>query len=84
MNAVLERPATSPYSAKTMSKPTNFYYAMPDAKSVNLMGDFNDWNPTSSNDYFCGAVRALRPGVAQPAGPRACPRTTLQPEARTS
>ena len=47
MNAVLERPATSPYSAKKMAKPTNFYYAMPEAESVYIMGDFNDWNPTS-------------------------------------
>jgi 1,4-alpha-glucan branching enzyme len=30
-----------------MAKPTNFYFAKPDAKSVNLMGDFNDWSPNS-------------------------------------
>ena len=47
MNAVLERPTTTPYSAKNMAKPINFYCSKPDAKSVNLMGDFNDWNPKS-------------------------------------
>jgi 1,4-alpha-glucan branching enzyme len=47
MNTVLERPTTSPYSAKNMAKPINFYYARVDARSVNLMGDFNDWNPSS-------------------------------------
>jgi 1,4-alpha-glucan branching enzyme len=47
MNAVLERSATTPYSAKNMSKPINFYYARPDARSVSLIGDFNGWNPNS-------------------------------------
>jgi 1,4-alpha-glucan branching enzyme len=47
-DAVMERPATSPYSAKRMAKPVNFYcHAKPDAKSVRLVGDFNDWNITS-------------------------------------
>jgi len=43
----LERPRTSPYSAKNMVKPINFYFSMPEAKSVHLMGDFNNWSPTS-------------------------------------
>ena len=30
------------YSARKMAKPVNFYYA----KSVSLIGDFNQWNPT--------------------------------------
>jgi len=47
MNTVLEQPATSPYSAKNMAKPINFYYASPGARAVNLMGDFNDWDPNS-------------------------------------
>jgi 1,4-alpha-glucan branching enzyme len=47
MNAVLERSAARPYSAKNMSKPIDFYYARPDARSVNLIGDFNDWDPNS-------------------------------------
>lgn len=28
-------------------KPINFYCAAPRAKAVFLVGDFNDWNPTS-------------------------------------
>jgi 1,4-alpha-glucan branching enzyme len=47
MNTVLERPTTSPYSAKNMAKPVNFYCASPEAESVSLIGDFNDWNPNS-------------------------------------
>ncbi|HTY88136.1 MAG TPA: hypothetical protein VMB80_11770 [Candidatus Acidoferrum sp.] len=48
LDTVLERPAPSPYSAKRMSKPVNFYcHAKPDAKSVNLAGDFNDWDQTA-------------------------------------
>lgn len=48
LDAVMERPATSPYSAKRMAKPVNFYCrARPDAKSVSLAGDFNDWDITS-------------------------------------
>src|SRR2546425_12616166 len=47
MNTVLERSTSSPYSARNMAKPVNFYYAKPDARSVNLVGDFNDWNPNS-------------------------------------
>ncbi len=48
LNPVLERPTLSLYSAKQMAKPVNFYcYANRDAKSVNLVGDFNDWDITS-------------------------------------
>ena len=47
MNAVLERSATARYSAKNMSKPINFYYSRPDARSVSLIGDFNGWDPNS-------------------------------------
>ena len=47
MNAVLEPSANTLYSAKNMSKPINFYYARPDARSVSLIGDFNGWNPNS-------------------------------------
>ena len=47
MNAVLERPSASPYSARSMAKPVNFYYQESGAKSVNLSGDFNDWDPNS-------------------------------------
>ena len=47
MNTVLERETTAPYSARNMAKPINFYFVSPAAKSVNLMGDFNDWDPNS-------------------------------------
>ena len=40
------RPFFSPnrYSAKKMAKPINFICVAPDAKQVNLAGDFNDWD----------------------------------------
>jgi 1,4-alpha-glucan branching enzyme len=47
MNAVLEGPTTSPYSARNTAKPVNFYYASPNARAVSLVGDFNDWNADS-------------------------------------
>jgi 1,4-alpha-glucan branching enzyme len=47
MNTVLERPTASAYSAKNTAKPVNFYHATREAKSVSLVGDFNDWNPNS-------------------------------------
>ena len=33
------------YSAKKMLKPVNFICVAPDARSVALIGDFNDWDP---------------------------------------
>ena len=33
-----------PYSAKKMTKPVHFYYQNRQAKSVRLIGDFNDWD----------------------------------------
>ena len=33
------------YSARNMAKPVNFFYAAPEAQSVALVGDFNDWRP---------------------------------------
>lgn len=48
LDAVMERPATSRHSAKRMTKPVNFdCHARPDAKSVRLVGDFNNWDMTS-------------------------------------
>ena len=35
------------YSAKTHLKPINFYCNAPEAASVFIIGDFNDWNPTA-------------------------------------
>lgn len=44
-NTIHERPAASPYSARNMAKPVNFFYSNRDAKSVSVIGDFNNWNP---------------------------------------
>jgi 1,4-alpha-glucan branching enzyme len=35
------------YSAKKTIKPVAFMCWAPDAKAVNIMGDFNDWEPSS-------------------------------------
>jgi 1,4-alpha-glucan branching enzyme len=45
MNVVSDRPANQLYSARNSLKPTNFYYAAPAAKSVQIAGDFNYWRP---------------------------------------
>lgn len=36
-----------PYSAKRMAKPVNFVCHAPAARSVTLIGDFNDWDPAA-------------------------------------
>ena len=47
-NVVMESPALSPYSARRMTKPVNFYCpAAPAASQVNLAADFNGWDPGS-------------------------------------
>ncbi len=35
----------SSYSAKNSLKPVNFYFAAPDARLVEIIGDFNHWKP---------------------------------------
>lgn len=36
------------YSAKRMQKPVNFFCLAPQAKQVELVGDFNDWQRGSA------------------------------------
>jgi 1,4-alpha-glucan branching enzyme len=38
-------PRPAEYSAKKTVKPVNFVCIAPGAKHVNLIGDFNDWDP---------------------------------------
>ena len=45
LKPIPEAAAPSRYSAKKMAKPVNFYLQNPAAKSVSLIGDFNDWDP---------------------------------------
>jgi 1,4-alpha-glucan branching enzyme len=35
------------YSAKKMAKPINFICMAPNASTVHLIGDFNDWDPAA-------------------------------------
>jgi len=44
-SSIPESPVASPYSAKDITKPVHFYYANPGARSVNLIGHFNHWDP---------------------------------------
>jgi hypothetical protein len=44
---MFDKTISSPYPARKMTKPVNFYHAAPSAQSVYLVGDFNEWNPTS-------------------------------------
>lgn len=47
MNVVQPNPRSSGCSARNMAKPIHFFCEAPQAKSVFLVGDFNDWNPQS-------------------------------------
>jgi 1,4-alpha-glucan branching enzyme len=47
MSIVFDTPAPTRYSAKYTTKPISFFCAAPEAESAYLMGDFNDWSPTS-------------------------------------
>src|SRR5215471_15300381 len=47
MNTTYDKPSVARYSARNILKPINFFYAAPEAQSVCLIGDFNDWNPKS-------------------------------------
>ncbi len=45
MNAVTDARASEFYSARNSLRPVNFYCSAPRAKTVDLAGDFNDWQP---------------------------------------
>jgi len=48
MNTVHTPSAPSFLQPRKTVKPVNFYCSAPDATTVFLVGDFNDWNPTST------------------------------------
>lgn len=39
--------SSSRYSAKRMTKPITFFHQSPQARTVFVTGDFNEWHPTS-------------------------------------
>jgi 1,4-alpha-glucan branching enzyme len=47
MDILHENPHCTCYSAREMAKPINFYCDAPRAQAVQLVGDFNEWDPTS-------------------------------------
>jgi len=47
MHTLFSKPAENSYSARNMVKPVHFFCRAPHARVVCLVGDFNDWNPTS-------------------------------------
>jgi 1,4-alpha-glucan branching enzyme len=42
------------YSARNSVKPINFYCAAPEARTVAITGDFNDWHPLSMKRLLDG------------------------------
>jgi 1,4-alpha-glucan branching enzyme len=47
MNVIANKPGSVLSYAPKLSKPINFFCAAPEARTVHLMGDFNNWNPAS-------------------------------------
>jgi len=47
MNTAPVRPGVNRYEARNTTKPVNFYCNAPNAASVVLVGDFNNWDATS-------------------------------------
>ncbi len=47
MNSITHYPKSTHSSDMNTATPANFLCPAPDAKSVYLVGDFNDWDPTA-------------------------------------
>ena len=45
MQTLPNHPGSGDYSAKNSFKPVNFYCDAPQAQSVKIAGDFNQWHP---------------------------------------
>lgn len=45
MNTIHRKPADNRYSAHNSFKPINLFCEAPNAKSVQIVGDFNHWKP---------------------------------------
>lgn len=45
MNTIDGKPDSRLYSTRHSTRPINFYCRAPQARSVQLAGDFNHWNP---------------------------------------
>ena len=61
--STLDRPQ---YYAKRMVKPINFFFLGPEAESVYLMGDFNDWNPSSHPMTVAKGWLVVAAGATEP------------------
>jgi len=59
-NMVMKAVPCSPYSAEHSLRSVHFYCAAPRARSVELVGDFNEWHPTpmqrSVDGWWCAEV----------------------------
>lgn len=42
---IAQHTKTDPYSARNSHRPVSFFCAAPNAKTVEIAGDFNDWQP---------------------------------------
>ena len=68
MKSLLCETSAGAFSARTSLKPVNFYCRAPQAKSVELSGDFNHWTPVAmwrSADGWWHLQADLLPGHHQ-------------------
>jgi 1,4-alpha-glucan branching enzyme len=54
MKAIQNHSNGTDYSAKNSLRPVNFYCAAPEAKKVEITGDFNHWRPFPMNRLLDG------------------------------